>query len=101
MVKLCSIFIEHYSRDLESFDGLLLCPDSHFLSFQEGIGSLKVVPGGIELRGQAAVLDALVASSLKSRRGKNLVLESWSNFTASARSHDGRLLARLTVGKLY
>lgn len=65
----------------------------------EGIGSLKVVPGGIELRGQAAVLDALVASNLRSRRGKNLVLESWSNFTASARSHDGRLLARLTVGE--
>ncbi|KYN06889.1 Zeta-sarcoglycan [Cyphomyrmex costatus] len=65
----------------------------------EGIGSLKVVPGGIELRGQAAVLDALVASSLRSQRGKNLVLESWSNFTASARSHDGRLLARLTVGE--
>ncbi|KAK1131422.1 hypothetical protein K0M31_017707 [Melipona bicolor] len=65
----------------------------------EGIGSLKVVPGGIELRGQAAVLDALVASSLRSRRGKNLVLESWSNFTASARSHDGRLLARFTVGE--
>ncbi|XP_053973362.1 zeta-sarcoglycan isoform X2 [Hylaeus volcanicus] len=65
----------------------------------EGIGSLKVVPGGIELRGQAAVLDALVASSLRSRRGKNLFLESWSNFTASARSHDGRLLARLTVGE--
>lgn len=76
-----------------------LFPDSHFLSFQEGIGSLKVVPGGIELRGQAAVLDALVASSLRSRRGKNLVLESWNNFTASARSHDGRLLARFTVGK--
>ncbi|KYN18910.1 Zeta-sarcoglycan [Trachymyrmex cornetzi] len=69
------------------------------LSVSEGIGSLKVVPGGIELRGQAAVLDALVASSLRSRRGKNLVLESWSNFTASARSHDGRLLARLTVGE--
>ncbi|XP_072746427.1 zeta-sarcoglycan isoform X1 [Anoplolepis gracilipes] len=65
----------------------------------EGIGSLKVVPGGIELRGQAAVLDALVASNLRSRSGKNLVLESWSNFTASARSHDGRLLARLTVGE--
>lgn len=65
----------------------------------EGIGSLKVVPGGVELRGQAAVLDALVASSLRSRRGKNLVLESWSNFTASARSQDGRLLARFTVGE--
>ncbi|XP_046835872.1 zeta-sarcoglycan isoform X1 [Vespa crabro] len=65
----------------------------------EGIGSLKVVPGGIELRGQAAILDALVASSLRSRRGKNLVLESWSNFTATARSHDGRLLAKLTVGE--
>lgn len=76
-----------------------LFPHSHFLFFQEGIGSLKVVPGGIELSGQAAILDALVASSLRSRRGKNLVLESWSNFTASARSHDGRQLARLTVGE--
>ncbi|XP_014604782.1 PREDICTED: zeta-sarcoglycan isoform X2 [Polistes canadensis] len=65
----------------------------------EGIGSLKVVPGGIELRGQAAILDTLVASNLKSRKGENLVLESWSNFTATARSHDGRLLARLTVGE--
>ncbi|KAI4479643.1 hypothetical protein M0804_011040 [Polistes exclamans] len=66
---------------------------------KEGIGSLKVVPGGIELRGQAAILDTLVASNLKSRKGENLVLESWSNFTATARSHDGRLLARLTVGE--
>ncbi|XP_015179437.1 PREDICTED: zeta-sarcoglycan [Polistes dominula] len=65
----------------------------------EGIGSLKVVPGGIELRGQAAILDTLVASNLRSRKGENLVLESWSNFTATARSHDGRLLARLTVGE--
>ncbi|KOX73684.1 Zeta-sarcoglycan [Melipona quadrifasciata] len=73
--------------------------DENITNNEEGIGSLKVVPGGIELRGQAAVLDALVASSLRSRRGKNLVLESWSNFTASARSHDGRLLARFTVGE--
>ncbi|XP_048511016.1 delta-sarcoglycan isoform X3 [Athalia rosae] len=65
----------------------------------EGIGSLKVVPGGLELRGQATILDALVASSVKSRRGRNLILESWSNFTASARSHDGRLLARFTLGE--
>ncbi|XP_066588365.1 zeta-sarcoglycan isoform X2 [Prorops nasuta] len=65
----------------------------------DGLGSLRVVPGGIELRGQAAILDALVVSSLRSRRGKNLVLESWSNFTASARSQDGRLLARFTVGE--
>lgn len=65
----------------------------------EGIGSLRVVPGGVELRGQATILDALVASSVKSRRGRNLILESWSNFTASARSHDGRLLARFTLGE--
>ncbi|XP_063989502.1 zeta-sarcoglycan isoform X1 [Diachasmimorpha longicaudata] len=65
----------------------------------EGIGSLKVVPGGVELRGQAAILDALIASSVRSRRGRNLVLESWGNFTASARSHDGRLLARFTLGE--
>ncbi|XP_043468420.1 zeta-sarcoglycan [Leptopilina heterotoma] len=65
----------------------------------EGIGSLKVVPGGIELRGQAAILDALIASSVRSRRGRNLVLESWGNFTASARSEDGRVLARFTLNE--
>ncbi|CAG5103881.1 Similar to Sgcz: Zeta-sarcoglycan (Mus musculus) [Cotesia congregata] len=66
---------------------------------KEGIGSLKVVPGGVELRGQAAILDALIASSVRSRKGRNLVLESWSNFTASARAHDGRLLARFTLSE--
>ncbi|XP_058796290.1 delta-sarcoglycan isoform X2 [Phymastichus coffea] len=65
----------------------------------EGIGSLKVIPGGVELRGQAAVLDSLVASSLKSRRGNSLSLESWSNFTASARGDNGRLLARFTLSE--
>ncbi|XP_057318627.1 zeta-sarcoglycan isoform X2 [Microplitis mediator] len=65
----------------------------------EGMGSLKIVPGGIELRGQAAILDALIASSVRSRKGRNLVLESWSNFTASARARDGRLLARFTLSE--
>ncbi|XP_043271848.1 zeta-sarcoglycan [Venturia canescens] len=65
----------------------------------EGIGSLKVVPGGVELRGQAAILDALIASRVSSRKSKNLVIESWNNFTASARSRDGRLLSRMTLGE--
>ncbi|CAB0033709.1 unnamed protein product [Trichogramma brassicae] len=64
---------------------------------RDGIGSLKVIPGGIELHGQAAILDALIASSVKSRRGSNLVLESWTNFTASARSDTGQVLARFTL----
>ncbi|OXU30305.1 hypothetical protein TSAR_016080 [Trichomalopsis sarcophagae] len=61
------------------------------------MGSLKVIPGGIELRGQAAILDALIASSVKSRRGSNLMLESWANFTASARGDNGQVLARFTL----
>ncbi|XP_023317599.1 zeta-sarcoglycan [Trichogramma pretiosum] len=65
----------------------------------DGIGSLKVIPGGIELHGQAAILDALIASSVKSRRGSNLVLESWTNFTASARSDTGQVLARFTLSE--
>ncbi|XP_046429591.1 delta-sarcoglycan isoform X1 [Neodiprion pinetum] len=65
----------------------------------EGIGSLKVVPGGLELKGQATILDALVASSVRSPKGRNLILESWNNFTASARSREGRLLARFTLGE--
>ncbi|XP_034939815.1 zeta-sarcoglycan isoform X2 [Chelonus insularis] len=65
----------------------------------EGMGSLKIVPGGVELKGQAAILDALIASSVRSRKGRNLVLESWNNFTASARARDGRLLARFTLSE--
>ncbi|XP_011499087.1 PREDICTED: delta-sarcoglycan-like [Ceratosolen solmsi marchali] len=65
----------------------------------EGIGSLKVIPGGVELKGQATILDALIASSVKSRRGSNLMLESWTNFTASARGNNGQVLARFTLSE--
>lgn len=70
-----------------------------FFFFQDGIGSLKIIPGGIELRGQAAILDALIASSVKSRRGNNLMLESWANFTASARGDNGQVLASFSLSK--
>lgn len=38
--------------------------------FQEGMGQLKIVAGGIQLSGQALVLDLLRASAIRSRHGQ-------------------------------
>lgn len=37
---------------------------------QDGMGSLKVVAGGLQLSGQALVLDVLKASAIRSRQGQ-------------------------------
>lgn len=38
--------------------------------FKEGMGQLKIVPGGIQLSGQAVVMDMLRASTIRSRHGQ-------------------------------
>lgn len=38
--------------------------------FQEGMGQLKVVAGGLQLSGQTLVLDILRASTIRSRHGQ-------------------------------
>ncbi|KAF7993778.1 hypothetical protein HCN44_010385, partial [Aphidius gifuensis] len=63
----------------------------------EGIGAMRIMKRGVELRGQAAVLDNLIASTISSRNGRNLMLESWSNFTATTRAANGHISARLTL----
>lgn len=40
------------------------------INFQEGMGQLKIVAGGIQLSGQALVLDLLRASAIRSRHGQ-------------------------------
>lgn len=41
---------------------------------QDGMGQLKVVPGGLQLSGQAWVLDMLRASNIRSRYGQPITL---------------------------
>ncbi|XP_026748263.1 zeta-sarcoglycan-like [Galleria mellonella] len=61
----------------------------------EGMGQLRIVPGGLQLLGQALVLDSLFTSSIKSRRGQPISIESSRNFTVSTRDPHGLLQSRL------
>ncbi|XP_063223969.1 delta-sarcoglycan [Bacillus rossius redtenbacheri] len=65
----------------------------------EGMGHLRIVTGGVRLSGQALVLDALVASSIRSRKNQPVVVESFRNFTVNARDEAGRVANRLVLGK--
>ncbi|XP_033609788.1 delta-sarcoglycan isoform X2 [Cryptotermes secundus] len=64
----------------------------------EGMGQLRIVTGGIQLSGQAMVLDALLASTIRSRRGQPITLESSRNFTINTRDEDGRIVNRIFLG---
>ncbi|XP_071452552.1 delta-sarcoglycan-like isoform X2 [Hetaerina americana] len=64
----------------------------------EGMGNLRIVAGGIQLNGQAMILDTLVASSIKSRRGQPITIESSRNFSVNARDDEGRIVNRLFMG---
>ncbi|GLH06835.1 Zeta-sarcoglycan, partial [Gryllus bimaculatus] len=64
---------------------------------RDGMGQLRIVAGGVQLRGQALVLDALLASSIRSRRGQPISVESARNFTATARDARGRVASRLVL----
>lgn len=63
------------------------------------MGQLRIVPGGLQLLGQALVLDSLFASSIKSRRGQPISIESSRNFTVSTRDAQGMMKSRLFLGK--
>lgn len=55
----------------------------------EGMGQLKIVTGGLRLEGTAYVLDSLIASSIRSRRGQPIVIESSRNLTLTTRDERG------------
>ena len=63
------------------------------------MGQLRVVAGGIRLDGQAMVLDALIASNIRSRRGQPITIESSRNFSVNVRDSQGRLASRMSLGK--
>ncbi|XP_021954197.1 delta-sarcoglycan [Folsomia candida] len=64
----------------------------------DGMGPLKVVPGGIQLRGESMVLDSLIASKIRSRRNQPIHIESSKNISLIARGPDGRVLNKLFLG---
>lgn len=64
------------------------------------MGQLRIVPGGLQLLGQALMLDSLFASTIKSRRGHPIYMEASRNFTVSTRDKHGMLQSRLYLGEL-
>ncbi|XP_053699299.1 uncharacterized protein LOC128746275 [Sabethes cyaneus] len=64
----------------------------------DGMGQLKIVSGGIQLTGQALVLDILRASSIRSKHGQPISIESSRNFSLNTRDSEGYLENQLFLG---
>ncbi|XP_060663830.1 delta-sarcoglycan [Drosophila nasuta] len=64
----------------------------------EGMGQLKILPGGIQLSGQAVIMDMLRASSIRSRHGQPISIESSRNFSINTRDPNGVLENHLFLG---
>lgn len=69
-----------------------------FLFFQDGMGQLKIVSGGLRLDGKTYVLDSLIASKLKSRIGQPIVIESSKNVTLTTRNKHGHVENMIFLG---
>ncbi|KAH8419646.1 hypothetical protein KR009_000236 [Drosophila setifemur] len=66
--------------------------------FQEGMGQLKILPGGIQLTGQAIIMDMLRASTIRSRPGHPISIESSRNFSINTRDPNGMIENHLFLG---
>ncbi|CAD7089894.1 unnamed protein product [Hermetia illucens] len=64
----------------------------------EGMGQLKIVAGGIQLSGQALILDILRASTIRSRHGQPISIESSRNFSINTRDANGLVENHLFLG---
>ncbi|KAH8309987.1 hypothetical protein KR044_004244 [Drosophila immigrans] len=64
----------------------------------EGMGQLKILPGGIQLSGQAVIMDMLRASTIRSRHGQPISIESSRNFSINTRDPNGVLENHLFLG---
>lgn len=59
------------------------------------MGDVRVVQGGLEVRGDAYMMGRLVASSIRSRRGRGITLTSSHNLTI--RASDNTLVLGITA----
>ncbi|KAH8235329.1 hypothetical protein KR038_000773 [Drosophila bunnanda] len=64
----------------------------------EGMGQLKIIPGGIQLSGQAIIMDMLRASTIRSRQGQPISIESSRNFSINTRDPNGLIENHLFLG---
>ena len=60
---------------------------------------MKITPSGIQLNGEAMVLDSLMTSQISSKRGQPLVFDSSQNITLTARDAQGRTANKIFLGK--
>ncbi|XP_058127055.1 YEATS domain-containing protein 2 [Anopheles ziemanni] len=63
-----------------------------------GMGQLKIVPGGLQLSGQALILNTLRASSIRSKHGQPISIESSRNLTVNTRNPNGAVETQLFLG---
>lgn len=63
------------------------------------MGQLKIVSGGIELSGQALIMDHLRASSIKTRVGQPLNIDSFRNFTIKTHDTPNSIVNRMFFGQ--
>ncbi|KAL1509101.1 hypothetical protein ABEB36_003895 [Hypothenemus hampei] len=64
----------------------------------DGMGQLEIVPGGLKLKGNAFVLDNLIASQIRSRSGEPIVIESSRNITLRSRDKYGHPSSWIHLG---
>lgn len=64
----------------------------------DGIGNMKITPNGIQLNGEAMVLDTLLTSQISSKPGRSLTIDSSRNITLTARDDQGRIANKLFLG---
>lgn len=62
---------------------------------------MKIIHGGLRLSGRTLVTNRLVASAIRSRTGRPLLIESTANVTLTARNSQGRLVNSLKLSKYY
>lgn len=66
---------------------------------QDGIGNMKITPSGIQLNGEAMVLDTLITSHISAKDGQPLIFDSSQNITLNARDDHGRTVNKIFLGK--
>lgn len=61
---------------------------------------MKITPGGIQLNGDAMILDSLMTSSVSSKKGQPLTVESSQSVTLNARDSQGRIANKVFLGTI-
>ncbi|XP_050299274.1 delta-sarcoglycan [Anthonomus grandis grandis] len=64
----------------------------------DGMGQLEIVQGGLRLKGNAYVLENLIASQIRSRTGEPLFIESSRNITLRSRDNRGHPSSWIHLG---